>query len=575
MKKEMIDFIEENTLSPFNPTRTQLKNPPKSIYKTRDGKSTHTRLLTKISQHFNFPDTGNLLHFFEFTNDSNKIKERQEFFNQIKQIGKKDNEFLRQIKKPREWWKPEYDVTVVTEDSETFTALKERGCPSTLLISETDVSLLESCDVVQVINCNDYGIALESLPQAVFLKSKDEAYLERYLERLSGWKENIQTLAQGVLSQKLKILVEELIPLLNLTASTEDKTLTRDEAELKVQRINEEVSEGMKSLTISGSDLVAMMSNGKIPQEIKSLIETALINHNLPREIVELGMPVKIDEEELEKKLKEQDSNKFSSKAEKIKENSDILKEIPKKLKELSQELLIFDFITGMSQFIKQETIPPITSNQIKISNSKNEFLKNPQPISFELNEEYKCSILTGANSGGKTTLLEHLIQLISMHQIGIPTTGNVELPLFEEVYYFAKNKGSINKGAFENLLTQMSRIKPGKRTLILADEIESVTEPGVAGKIISATAEFYIDQNCYLVIATHLGHEIQKSIPKKTRIDGIEAKGLTKDFELIVDHNPVLGRLAHSTPELIVEKMANSNQLPYFKHLNDSLKKE
>jgi lysophospholipid acyltransferase (LPLAT)-like uncharacterized protein len=47
---------------------------------------------------------------------------------------------------------------------------------------------------------------------------------------------------------------------------------------------------------------------------------------------------------------------------------------------------------------------------------------------------------------------------------------------LFSEIYYFAKNKGSTNKGAFETLLTQLSKIQPGKQTLILADEIESVT---------------------------------------------------------------------------------------------------
>jgi dsDNA-specific endonuclease/ATPase MutS2 len=119
-----------------------------------------------------------------------------------------------------------------------------------------------------------------------------------------------------------------------------------------------------------------------------------------------------------------------------------------------------------------------------------------------------------------------------------------------------------------------MSKISPGNKTLILADEIESVTEPGVAGNIISSTAEFFIEQNCFLVVATHLGQEVQKYLPERTRIDGIEAKGLDENFDLIVDHNPVLGRLANSTPELIVEKMAKSSQNIYFKFLNEKLKK-
>ena len=146
-------------------------------------------------------------------------------------------------------------------------------------------------------------------------------------------------------------------------------------------------------------------------------------------------------------------------------------------------------------------------------------------------------------------------------------------MPIFSEIYYFAKNKGSASKGAFETLLTQMAGIKPGSRTLILADEIESVTEPGVAGKVICATAEYFLNKDCFLVIATHLGQEIQKNMPRFSRIDGIEAKGLDENFDLIVDHNPVLGRLASSTPELIIEKMANSKPEDYFKFLNDKMK--
>ncbi|MBT7567943.1 hypothetical protein HN630_03480 [archaeon] len=76
------------------------------------------------------------------------------------------------------------------------------------------------------------------------------------------------------------------------------------------------------------------------------------------------------------------------------------------------------------------------------------------------------------------------------------------------------------------------------------------------------------------MVLATHLGHEIKKTLPKNARIDGIEAKGLDSNYNLIVDHNPVLGRLAHSTPELIVERMANSSSEEYFKHLHENLKK-
>ena len=55
-------------------------------------------------------------------------------------------------------------------------------------------------------------------------------------------------------------------------------------------------------------------------------------------------------------------------------------------------------------------------------------------------------------------------------------------------------------------------------------------------------------------------------------RIDGIEARGLDEDYNLIVDHSPVLGKLANSTPELIIEKLAKIQPEEYLVHLSKSL---
>ena len=573
MKEMLTKYIRENNLSPFNQYKTQIESTTNSIYKTKDAKLVHNHVLQKVSQHFVFSETSNLFNAIPFTNSSEEIKERQEFFRKIKAMGRKENNFLNKLKNPRPTWKPPYDVVVVTEDSNIFNKLREENCPVQMIISENDLALLETKDLVQVLNCNEYGLILESLPQAVFLKNISEAYLERNLEKLSAWRENIQILKQYELSQSLGQTISEIEKLLPLIGDKKTGIITRDFVEQKTEEINRNISSRIKEMTISGDTLFAMMNKGVLPPQLKSVVREEIIRSGIPFEVFIEELPVKIFEEELEKTIARQSSNEFSNIAEEIKNYSKELKEIPEKLKQLSENILIFDFFTGISKFIEAETIFPEYGNEFIMEDSKNIFLDNPQPISFMLSPEYKCSILTGANSGGKTTLIEHIIQLLSLYQLGLPVSGKIRTPLFTEVYYFAKNKGSANKGAFETLLTQMAKITPGDRTLVLADEIESVTEPGVAGKIIAATAEYYISKNCYLVIATHLGQEIQKTLPAKTRIDGIEAKGLTPEFELIVDHNPVLGRLAHSTPELIVEKMANSQNNHYFTHLNNFLK--
>ncbi len=571
MEQKILSFIEKHNLSPFNQNKTQLKQ-SRSIYKTKDAKSIHTKTLNTINKYFQFKDTQNILHFFSSTNNLEEIKIRQEFFKKIKLETRLKNEFLNQIKKPKKFWKPEYDITAVTEDPETFTKLKELDIPVQLIISEQDLPLLESKDIIQIINCPEYQIALESLPQAIFFKDINQIYLERHLETLSGWTNTINILKQNSPSNQINQIIDFLAPLTKLIEDQNSTIIDPDTIEDKVFYANQKIEEKLKSLTLSGESLMSILSKGILPENIKQLIEATIAELKIPRNILEIQIPLKIDEYELSKLIDEQSKNKFSKSAEKIKEYSDQLKRIPEKLKKLKSLLLLYDFKSGISNFINNQMQFPKISDNLILENAKNLLIENPQPISFNLSKQIKCSILTGANSGGKTTLLEHLIQIISLSQIGLPLYGKITTPLFEEIYYFAKNKGSTQKGAFETLLAQMSKINPGNKTLILADEIESVTEPGAAGIIIAATAKYFINKNCYLVIATHLGHEIKNILPEKSRIDGIEAKGLTEDFKLIIDHNPVIGKLANSTPELIIKKLANTQKKQYFTFLNNFL---
>jgi DNA mismatch repair protein MutS2 len=572
MKGEILNFILSNKLNPFNNSKTYISSKTNSIYKTRDAKAIHAKVLNKVSSGFIFSETSNLWSVFEFIDNIGEIIRRQEFF---KSISVKDNSFLLELEKPRRTWKPRYDIVAVTEEESTFVKLKELGCNAQLLVSEKDVLELERYDIVQVVDCIDFSILLERLPQTVFVDSVENAYLERYLEELSGWRDNFNILRKTESSVEMRGLLAELEPMFNLLNNKEGRIITEEEVEKILEDVNEKISKEVKKMTISGEGLMEMLGEGKMPQPILEVVRGSIEKSGLNEHIFNMQIPVTIDYKELEDQIKRQSANEFTSLAERVKKSAEELKDIPRILKELSALLLIEDFCRGVNQWIDEGKSYPTHSENLHFSDAENIFLNKAQPISFQLDRFSRCSILTGANSGGKTTLLEHALQNISLFQLGLPMKGEVHLPIFSDVYYFAKNKGSASKGAFETLLTQMSKIKPGTRTLILADEIEAVTEPGVAGKIISATADFFIKQNCFIVLATHLGAEISKKLPEGARIDGIEAKGLDEQFNLIVDHNPILGKLAHSTPELIVERMANTYSEDYFKHLHESLKKD
>lgn len=570
LKEEFCQFVKENELSPFNQTKTSVAIVSGSIYKTKDAKSVHNKLISQISQEFYFSDSSNIWQCLPFTDDWNEIKIRQEFFRKLDCV---KLDFLKLLKKPRPIWSPKYDVVAVTENEDTFLKLNELGCGVQLLSSERDLSELERYDIVQVIDCENFQRALESLPQSVFIDDIDDIFLERYLEKLSAWKENLDILKNNLQSGEIADIINELSSLFRFFESEKTSTIKRENVVKIVEEINNKIEEKLKDMTISGISLMRIVSEGKLPDDINKIVGDAIRESEIPEHIFNISIPVSIDEKELDDLIKRQSANEFTDLAEEIKSKSKLLKSVPEKLQRISELLLVEDFLGGIYKYMCSATSFPEMSNDFVLLNSKNYFLDNAQPISFNLTGINRCSILTGANSGGKTTLLEHVIQMISLMQLGLPINGGFQSPLFSDVYYFAKNKGAANKGAFENLLTQMAGIKPGERTLILADEIESVTEPGVAGKIIASTAEYFLKKNCFLIVATHLGYEIQQSLPIGARIDGIEAKGLDKDFNLIVDHNPVMGRLAHSTPELIVEKMANIFDSEYFKHLNDTMK--
>lgn len=572
MKKEIINFIEANNLSPFNKYKTQIKKENNSIFKTSDAKSVHNKVLSLISNNFCFADTSNIFNYFNFTQDKNEIKKRQDFF---KSITKTDNSFLKSIQKLKPCWKPKYGIIVVTEDEKTFSHLKELSCPVKFLISMDDAEELEKYDIVQVLECENFNPVLERLPQTVFLNSIDEAYLERYVELLSSWKENIELIEKNKTNQEIEKIIMELKPLFYLFNKSPLAIISKKEIEDNLETINQGISLKLKEMNFSGEKLFEILSMGKLPLEVEKIISSEIKKTGVPENIFNISIPVTIDEAELEKMIRLQSSNEFTDIAKSIKKHSKELKQVPGKLEELANLLIGFDFESGISNFTNSSNFFPDASDWLRIEDSCNIFLERPKPISFYLNEEYRCSILTGANSGGKTTLLEHILQLISLFQLGLSVNGNVKMPIFSEIYYFAKNKGSASKGAFETLLTQMSKIRPGTQTLILADEIEAVTEPGAAGKIVASSADYFIKQNCFLVIATHLGQEIEKMLPQRARIDGIEAKGLDENFELIVEHNPVLGKLANSTPELIVEKMAISQKSDYFNYIHNYIKNQ
>ena len=176
------------------------------------------------------------------------------------------------------------------------------------------------------------------------------------------------------------------------------------------------------------------------------------------------------------------------------------------------------------------------------------------------------CALLSGANSGGKTTTIQTLAQIVTMAQSGFPVPAKqAYVPVFEELYFFYKSRGIVSAGAFETTLKQFAEIVVSEKSkLALFDEVEAITEPGSAANVIAGLIEILqSDPKTSTVICSHLAREIQEVTSVPLRIDGIEARGLDENLELVVDRTPRFGSLARSTPELIVERLSKLTKGP------------
>jgi dsDNA-specific endonuclease/ATPase MutS2 len=94
---------------------------------------------------------------------------------------------------------------------------------------------------------------------------------------------------------------------------------------------------------------------------------------------------------------------------------------------------------------------------------------------------------------------------------------------------------------------------------LVLADELESITEPGASAKIIACMLDELNRLGSMAVFVSHLAEEIEKLAETPVRVDGIEASGLDSENNLIVRRTPRYNYLARSTPELILDRLVRT----------------
>lgn len=243
--------------------------------------------------------------------------------------------------------------------------------------------------------------------------------------------------------------------------------------------------------------------------------------------------------------------------------------------KDLVKDILEFDtyFAIGLFAIDYKLKMPAIREKAgINIDSGYNIFLRGHaqrvEPVSYAVGVKVKETkgervvLLSGVNSGGKTTMLDLLAQVAILAHMGFPVPAEAaEVGLADELLYFSKSKGTLTAGAFETTIKGFSRIMGKNNKIVLVDELESITEPGASARIIAGILETLYDSEANIgVFVSHLSEQILENTKYNIRVDGIDAKGLDANLNLIVDRTPRYNYLAKSTPELIVERLTRSS---------------
>ncbi|MFW9830234.1 MAG: helix-hairpin-helix domain-containing protein [Candidatus Thorarchaeota archaeon] len=252
-------------------------------------------------------------------------------------------------------------------------------------------------------------------------------------------------------------------------------------------------------------------------------------------------------------------------------------------VKDAVQTLLDFDVFQAIGQFAVeyQLSVPVVRTENVGLAfeEGRNLFLMQEAktgklqvvPVSYSIGQNSwapertageRVVLLSGANSGGKSCLLQSIAQVAILAQMGmLVPASKAEVGIFDELFYYAKSTGMLSAGAFESSLTNLANIVLSDASkLACFDEWEASTEPGAAAKVVAAVLELFSENpHSCVIFVSHLAEDILQLSRGSIRVDGIEATGLDPQLNLIVNRSPQFGKIAKSTPELIVERLYRS----------------
>ncbi len=540
-------------------------------------------IINKILSYSNTSYSKNRILLLSPSKDVSKIKKQLNFVmkakEEISQMPIIKLKSLMKKVKTLEEAKPEYDASkaILVESEEDNSYLTDLGLNQYYpIITASDSPLLQeelmNYDLIFYV----YSQAIldfEGMPNLVMIGIDENDYEivpEKIINFFNQNKEIFKNVHEIQKIRGKESVLGEIMPILNELSIVDSEEVDIDELVNSLKDdMDEEIEKSIKTIDLEGDEILNLLNNNFPPKIDKIFNEIINKRKKIIRDKTGMDFdpyikkyPIEIDEEEIQRIKLERLSKKENDIFDLKKSAAIQLNSIKEKAMKEVEDVIKFDYEFTLGSFAHEYNLTePKFTNNIKLKQSLHLDLSlqkdnpNIQKIDYELNENENIALLTGANSGGKTTLLETLTQISIMAQMGLPVNAEkCEIKIFDEIYHFSK-KRSLDAGAFESFLNVFIPIVTTKtEKLVLLDELEGITELEAAVKIISTFIDMIQESNSYGIIVTHMAQELMKY--SNVRVDGIEAKGLDEDYNLIVDRTPKMNFLAKSTPELILKRI-------------------
>ena len=218
--------------------------------------------------------------------------------------------------------------------------------------------------------------------------------------------------------------------------------------------LDEEIKIAIKEINLEGDEVLDLLNHG-LPPKIDKIFDE-IINKGKIIIKEETGIdfdpflrqyPLEIDEVELERIKMTESSKKENDIFDKKITAANYLSSIKAKAIEEVKQILEFDYEFTLGSFAYEyDLVPPKIGNDFKLKGALHLELglekgDTIQRIDYNLSYPENVALLTGANSGGKTTLLETIAQISIMAQMGLPVCAReAEIKLLDEIYHFSKS---------------------------------------------------------------------------------------------------------------------------------------